>query len=129
MGWRYEVIVLGCMTLTVFFLRFFVFRFHESPKFLISRGKEVEAIEVLHKIAKFNRAPPPTLTIEQFHGIDREEGPLLASAATKNVLKNFLNSFKHLKGLFLNRLQCFIFFLLAVAYMVRLTKYFVPIRN
>lgn len=38
------------MTLTVFFLRFFVFHFHESPKFLISKGKEAEAIEVLHKL-------------------------------------------------------------------------------
>ena len=118
MGWRYEVIVLGLMTLTVFFLRYFVFTFHESPKFLISRGKEQQAIEVLHKIAKFNKAPPPTLTIEQFHEIDRTAGPVTAVDATKNVVRNFFHSFKHLKGLFLNKLQCFIFILLAIAYMV-----------
>ncbi|ETI24010.1 hypothetical protein G647_03379 [Cladophialophora carrionii CBS 160.54] len=121
MGWRYEVIVLGCMTLVVFFLRYFVFHFHESPKFLLSRGKEAEAIEVLHKIAKFNHAPPPTLSIEYFHAIDeaasQDSGPKTTAALNRNVLKNFVASFKHLKGLFLNRLQLFIWVLLAIAYM------------
>lgn len=121
MGWRYEVIVLGLMTLTVFFLRYFVFHFHESPKFLISRGKEAEAIEVLHKIAKFNKAPPPILTVEDFENIDRADGPVTPTATTKNVLKNFFNNFKHLKGLFLSKLQSFIFVLLAIAYMVSLS--------
>lgn len=129
MGWRYEVIILGCITLTVFFLRYFVFHFYESPKFLISRGKEVEAIEVLHKIAKFNKAPPPTLTVEDLQSIDRVDGPIGHTESTKNVLRSFLHSFKHLKGLFLSKLQSFIFFLLAVAYMVRLPiQLIVPIQ-
>lgn len=42
MGWRYEVIVLGGLTLVIFGLRFFAFPFHESPKFLISRGRGVQ---------------------------------------------------------------------------------------
>ncbi len=117
MGWRYTVIVLGCMTLFIFVLRYFIFRFHESPKFLVSKGKEAEAIEVLHKIAKFNRAAPPTLTVEQFQAIDAEAGPIVPQATTKNVLTNFFNSLKHLKGLFLSKLQCFIFILLTIAYM------------
>jgi hypothetical protein len=122
MGWRYEVIVLGCMTLTVFFLRFFVFTFHESPKFLLSRGKEAEAIEVLHKIARFNRAPSPTLTLQDFQAIDEStsqvSSPKTTSGMNKNVVKNFFAGVKYLKGLFLNKLQCFIFVLLAIAYMV-----------
>ncbi|KAJ4287679.1 hypothetical protein N0V90_012382 [Kalmusia sp. IMI 367209] len=81
MGWRYEVIVLGCMTLLVFFLRFFVFKFHESPKFLLSRGREAEAIEVLHKIAAFNRAPPPTLTLDMFAAIDEANSHSSVTAA------------------------------------------------
>lgn len=32
MGWRYEFIILGGVTLVIFFLRYFVFHFHESPK-------------------------------------------------------------------------------------------------
>jgi len=74
MGWRYNLIVLGGMTLFIFFLRYFVFRFHESPKFLLSRGREAEAIAVLHRIAKFNKAPPPTLTMEMFRAIDIADG-------------------------------------------------------
>lgn len=57
MGWRHCVIVRGCMTSTIFFLRYVEFTFYESPVILLSKGKEVEAINVLHKIAKFNRAP------------------------------------------------------------------------
>lgn len=110
------------MTLTIFFLRFFVFRFYESPKYLLSRGKEAEAIEVLHKIAKYNKAPPPTLTLEHFAAIDAESGeaaaPKNAATTTKHVVRDFFHSFKHLKALFTSRLQTFIFVLLAITYMV-----------
>lgn len=124
MGWRYLVIILGAMTLTIFFLRYFVFKFHESPKFLLSRGKEQEAIDVLHKIAKFNKTAPPILTVEMFQEIDRQAAEAAGvplhqiqgqdRGSAKNVLKMFFNSFKHLKGLFTNKLQLFIFILLAV---------------
>ncbi|KAI4961731.1 hypothetical protein J4E86_000760 [Alternaria arbusti] len=80
MGWRYTVIVLGCMTLAVFFLRYFVFTFHESPKFLLARGKEQEALDVLHRIAKFNKQPAPTLTMEMFAAIDEVSSNATSSA-------------------------------------------------
>ncbi|OAL54506.1 sugar transporter-like protein [Pyrenochaeta sp. DS3sAY3a] len=131
MGWRYQVIVLGCMTLTIFFLRFFVFRFHESPKFLLSRGREAEAIEVLRKIALFNKAPPPTLTLEMFAAIDDIDSQASSSnamlapnaaqegtaATTKHVLAGFGKEMRRLKGIFANKLTCFTFVLLAIAYM------------
>lgn len=128
MGWRYLLIVLGGVTLIIFFLRFFVFRFHESPKFLLSKGKEAEAIEVLHKIAKFNKAPAPTLTIEHFREIDQgtsqmsgyEKAPLNTKATAGMVLRNTGRSLKHsFGGLFGNKLQALIFGLLTIAYMVR----------
>lgn len=76
----------------------------------------------MHKIAKYNKAPPPTLTLEHFAAIDREEGTAVvtmgAAGTTKHVVRNFFRSFKHLKGLFNNKLQAFIFALLAVTYMV-----------
>lgn len=128
MGWRYNVIVLGCMTLAIFFLRYFVFSFHESPKFLLARGREAEAIDVLHKIAKFNKAPAPTLTLEHFRQVealdpDYVDGsaapPQDTSRAEKNkaVFKNAGKEMKRLKGIFTNKLSCFIFVLLAIAYM------------
>ncbi|KAK8843945.1 hypothetical protein IAR55_006737 [Kwoniella newhampshirensis] len=125
MGWRYCVIILGGVTLLIFFLRYFVFTFYESPKFLLSRGREAEAIEVLHKIARFNRAPPPTLTLEHFAEVDATSvhyatepvKPLNTTQTTKRVLSAFVSGIKNLKGLFGNRLQLFIFCLLALAYM------------
>lgn len=126
MGWRYLVIVLGAVTLFIFFIRFFIFTFHESPKFLLSQGKEAEVIEVLHKIAKFNMCEPPALTLEHFAEI--EQTSTLVSAATftppnKNaahVVSNFGRSLtRAFKGLFSNKLQSFTFGILAIAYMVR----------
>lgn len=127
MGWRYTLIVLGCFTLAIFFLRFFVFTFHESPKFLLSRGREAEAIEVLHKIAKFNRAPPPQLTVEMFAAIDLSQGtnPVIHSPSgrktTRETMKavgvGFAKEVKRIKGVFTNKLQAFMFVLLAIAYM------------
>jgi hypothetical protein len=128
MGWRYLVIILGGMTLLIFFLRFVVFNFHESPKFLLSKGKEQEAIDVLHRIAKFNKQPPPTLTVEHFRAIDIDAGidpavieesrPLTWKESTKKAWLNFKDSMVKLGGLFRNRLQAFIFVLLAITYMV-----------
>ncbi|KAF2030666.1 sugar transporter-like protein [Setomelanomma holmii] len=129
MGWRYNVIVLGCMTLTIFCLRYFVFSFHESPKFLLSRGREAEAIEVLHRIAKFNRQPPPTLTIEMFNAIDELDSNASSTAAiipgagttraekNKAVLKGVGKELARLKGIFTNKLSCFMFILLGITYM------------
>ncbi|KAH6882648.1 sugar transporter-like protein [Alternaria rosae] len=111
MGWRYTVIVLGCMTLAVFFLRYFVFTFHESPKFLLARGKEQEALNVLHRIAKFNKQPAPTLTMEMFAAIDEvssnatssarlsTEVPLEVDQGTQDTTEKG-NGFQRLKGIF-----------------------------
>jgi hypothetical protein len=127
MGWRYEVIILGSMTLIIFFLRFVIFRFYESPKFLLSVGKEAEAIEVLRKIARFNRAPEPTLTLDDFAALnetasdisgDVPHGELTKVQATKKALKATARGFSILKSLFTNKLQVFIFVLLAISYMV-----------
>ncbi|KAI5458320.1 sugar transporter-like protein [Mariannaea sp. PMI_226] len=121
MGWRYMVITIGCMTLFIFFARYLVFRFHESPKFLVSKGREQDAIDVLHKIAKFNGAPAPTLTLEDFLEIDRMMGidrnQEAANADARGVVTNMIKELGFLRGLFLNKLQCFTFVLLGLAYM------------
>ena len=65
MGWRYTLLCLGAICLAIFFLRFVIFRFQESPKFLLYRGKDDKAVEVLHKIAKFN-GRESSITLETF---------------------------------------------------------------
>lgn len=122
MGWRYEVIVIGSITFAVFFARYFIFRFHESPKFLLARGREQEAIDVLHKIAKFNGASAPELTVEDFHEIDRatgvESNNQAVTTGAKGIILRVFKNLSFLKGIFLSRLECLTFFILGLAYIV-----------
>lgn len=70
-GWRYYLFTLGAITIGIFLARFLVFKFHESPAYLINCGRDEEALEVVQKIAKTNKANPPQFTIQDFHEIDR----------------------------------------------------------
>lgn len=71
-GWRYCWYVNSGICLFAALVRLFVLKMDETPKFLVSTGKDAEAIEVLKKISiKYNR--PMTLTLE-----DMEEcGPIV----------------------------------------------------
>ena len=71
MGWRYTLLCLGAICLAIFFLRFVVFRFQESPKFLLYRGRDDKAVEVLHKIARFN-GRESSISLETFEMLTTE---------------------------------------------------------
>lgn len=73
---------MGALTLLIFILRSVVFRFQESPKFLLYRGKDAQAIEVLEHIALYNRTTC-SLTIEQFHAVEREHNTLVGGTSSK----------------------------------------------
>ena len=45
---------MGGLMLVLFVIRFFVFHLHESPKFLMGRGLDAEAVEIVHKVAAYN---------------------------------------------------------------------------
>lgn len=55
MGWRYFNITLGAITFFMFVCRFFFFHLYESPKFLLSRGRQAEAVATVHGIAYSNK--------------------------------------------------------------------------
>ncbi|KAJ9668479.1 hypothetical protein H2201_001527 [Coniosporium apollinis] len=55
-GWRYLVFAMGAFTMAMFVCRFFVFHLFESPKFLLSRGPQSEAVAAVHGIAYHNKA-------------------------------------------------------------------------
>lgn len=82
MGWRYLLFTLGGITILVFVLRSVIFTFQESPKFLIYRGKDAEAIQVLHTMAQYN-GTNCTLVLEDLEALEREfdsdrnTGPML----------------------------------------------------
>lgn len=70
---------LGAITLFIFFLRFVVFRFKESPKFLVYRGKDEKAIEVLQYIARFNKRES-AITLQSFEALVGEDSSIGSGA-------------------------------------------------
>lgn len=62
-GWRYLVLSLGAITFAMFLCRYFLFTFYESPKFLVSRGRQDEAVAAVQGIARKNRTTT-WLTVE-----------------------------------------------------------------
>ncbi|KAJ0423000.1 major facilitator superfamily domain-containing protein [Aspergillus carlsbadensis] len=62
-GWRYLVLSLGAVTFTMWICRFFFFTYFESPKYLVSRGRDDEAVAAVQGIARKNRTTT-WLTVE-----------------------------------------------------------------
>ena len=85
MGWRYFLYAMGAICLFIFFLRFVVFRFQESPKFLLYRGKDAKAAKVLQHIAQFNGCVS-TVTLETFEALANEEDTLSDRDGKKPIL-------------------------------------------
>ena len=54
MGWRYFTFVLGAVTFLMFIARFFLFHLFESPKFLLARGRQADAVATIHGMAQRN---------------------------------------------------------------------------
>ncbi|KAI0424898.1 membrane transporter [Xylaria sp. FL1042] len=79
MGWRYFLYTLSSLTLLVFFLRAVFFRLKESPKFLIYKDRDAEAIEVIHYIAKKN-GRPCSLTLADFQRLTGEDASIGVSS-------------------------------------------------
>ncbi|WVF70394.1 hypothetical protein IAT40_005184 [Kwoniella sp. CBS 6097] len=53
-GWRRVMFALGLFNLACSFARWFLFRLQESPRYLVSNGREQEAVVALQAIATFN---------------------------------------------------------------------------
>lgn len=79
MGWRYLCFTLGAVTIFIFFLRFVVFHFRETPKFLITRGRDAEAITVIQHMAKVNKRES-RLTMEVFEALQGEHDSLASDS-------------------------------------------------
>ncbi|KAM0490449.1 hypothetical protein ACHAP8_011552 [Fusarium lateritium] len=75
MGWRYLLFTIGGITLFIFILRFFIFNFRETPKYLIYRGRDEEAINTLQHMAEVNKKECG-LTLEMFESLHSDESSL-----------------------------------------------------
>lgn len=97
MGWRYLLLTTGGVCLSIFFLRFVVFRFQESPKFLLSRGQDEKAVEVLHSIALFNKREC-TITTNAFAALTDEGLPNGTPSTDLPILGAGTKQLKHSLG-------------------------------
>ncbi|KAK6843510.1 hypothetical protein PG987_004370 [Apiospora arundinis] len=106
LGWRSFVFAIGIITFVMFFVRFFVFHLFESPKYLLSQGRQAEAVAVVHGIAYRNSAKT-WLTEEVLDAVVDMEAVQRSSArlSTKEVLKQNLAAFsgEHIRPLFSTR--------------------------
>lgn len=113
LGWRYCFWTYGAINFAMFLGRF-IFPLHESPKYLIGRGRDAEAVQVLHKIAAYNKTST-WLTLAHFQQIDNDLGngnPLIQTSAhqeASNVLKKNISKFEpeKMKALFSTPIMAF----------------------
>lgn len=119
-GWRLFVLAIGLITLAMFAVRFFVFHLFESPKYLLSRGRQAEAVAVIHGLAHRNGART-WLTVDVLDAVvDHEDDEYggqqghqhlqgqeqgASALSTKGVLKARLRAFSgaRLRPLFASR--------------------------
>ncbi|KAG1751970.1 MFS general substrate transporter [Suillus occidentalis] len=101
MGWRYLLIILGGITLSLWAVRFFTFTLLESPRFLSGIGRDADAIEVIHKLAKFN-GTTSLITLEELETPERAiPGGRPSSVERHKILsKSSKYDTGHIKALF-----------------------------
>lgn len=67
------MITLGAIAIAFAIIRIFVFKMPESPRYLISKGRDAEAVESVNYVARYN-GKPETLTVDMLRAIDEMHG-------------------------------------------------------
>ncbi|KAK0643069.1 major facilitator superfamily domain-containing protein [Cercophora newfieldiana] len=92
-GWRHFVVAIGILTFIMFGIRYLAFYLFESPKFLLSRGRQAEAVAVVHGIAYRNNRKT-WLTEEILDAVVDDSTPRLPRRlSTTNLINAKLASF------------------------------------
>jgi hypothetical protein len=102
---------MGGLMLLLFVLRFFVFHLYESPKYLMGRGRDADAVAVVHKVAAYN-GRTSSLTVEMLAEAERaalaagEKGaPREMDTSARGAVVRKLRAFNgdHVRSLFATR--------------------------
>ena len=104
MGWRYFLVTMGGFWMVLFVTRF-LFTLFESPKFLMGRGRDAEAVEVVHQIAVRN-GKTSRLLLEDLQSLN-EEGVLDTSSAAAIRRRLQKLDLTHVRALFATRKLAF----------------------
>lgn len=101
-GWRYFLFTMGGIMLLLWAVRFFLFKLYESPKYLMGRGRDQEAVDVIHKVAQAN-GTKSSLTVEVLRAFDVDAQAAAPDTSAKGALRrNLVGTFNRglLKSLF-----------------------------
>lgn len=94
MGWRYMVLTLGALTAIMFLCRFLLFHLFESPKYLLSKNRQTEAVATVHAIAHKNGVKTWLTSdiLDEIGGVD-EAVEQNKGGSTMEILKRNLRKF------------------------------------
>lgn len=70
-GWRYYLLAMGGISMLMFIARFVFFTLYESPKYLMGRGRDADAVKVVHEVARRN-GKASSLALADLQAFDRE---------------------------------------------------------
>lgn len=91
---------MGILMIILWFIRVKVFDLYESPKYLVGRGLDQAAVDVVHKVAKYN-GTTSNLSVTDLTSLEAKAGhgyESSAEAAMKRNMERF--SWGHIKALF-----------------------------
>ncbi|KAL6713960.1 hypothetical protein ACLMJK_008454 [Lecanora helva] len=115
-GWRYLNICNGAIIFVMFVCRFFLFHLFESPKFLLSRGRQAEAVASVHGIA-YKNGRKTWLSEEILNAVGGDPAEVdNTKLSTKQIIQRFFSKFSgdRLAPLFATRklgiMTCLIWF-------------------
>ncbi|KAK0488479.1 MFS general substrate transporter [Armillaria novae-zelandiae] len=104
-GWRYFLFAMGGLMMLLWGIRFFAFKLYESPKYLMGRGRDSEAVDVVHKVARYN-GKESTLTLEDLRkaGGEKENQDSVMDTSVRAAVRRNLRELSgdHVRPLFAN---------------------------
>ncbi|KAI9743458.1 MAG: hypothetical protein M1818_002770 [Claussenomyces sp. TS43310] len=102
MGWRYFIICTGGISMIQFVVRVFVFTVYESPKYLMGKGRDDDAVRVVHEVARRN-GKSTSLTLADLQACDPLRGGVQTDAGTALKRKMEAINLSHVRELFKTR--------------------------
>lgn len=99
MGWRYFLIAMGGLAMLMFVARFVFFSIYESPKYLMGKGKNEQAVQIVHEVARRN-GKTSSLSQDELDSLD-QRGETQGHGATAIVRQRLEKlKFDHIRALF-----------------------------
>ena len=99
MGWRYLVFTLGGVMLLLAFGRLFAFPLYESPRYLLGRGRDAEAVAAVREIARYN-GTETSLTVEDLEEAAHSGGQKESAEKWRVLSEGSVWTGKHVRALF-----------------------------